>query len=231
MVAGVFLSGCSLVSDPTLLEQSIVERQPDPNGWSNISASLRAMKKIHSYELKASLVVTADKFTKTVTYFGDVTLPDTVSLNETIDGVNTTVFQKGRSAYVNDGSGWQTAPPVGNMAPWNPLYTWFSHMRPRTIYRLPDQPVLSYECHVYQFEGQLPQSMAGLAPDAGSNMTPQKALFTLWIERNNDDLRQLEVQSSGGVPSVGTVAITATQLYASLNSPMHLLPPRSLRMN
>lgn len=228
-LVSLLLTGCNLVSDPALMKQTLITRQLDPQGLSRIDASLAIMRSTHTYLLKATQTYTEGSNVKTADYFGTISLPSTIMLSETIDGLNAVIYQSGKHAYVNMNGKWQSAPPVTNVLPWDALAALLTLHPPRQVYDLPTQPVLSWECDVYQFQETIPQSWRGVVPASEWPLMPRDALYTLWIDKGDHHLRQMEIQSTSGVPSLGTVTMNAVQTYANLNLPVTITMPAGLK--
>ena len=226
------LSGCGLVSDPALLRQSVVSRTVDPTGLASVMAALSIMKPVDSYELKASVAVQTGRFTQQVSYYGSVRLPSTVSMDMTVGGTNYVIYQDGSLAYYmdgNDGNRWLSMHPVTQLRPWNSLLKLLRQAPPKVVYQLPSQVVVSWPCRVYQFETiakpvNLPGGVAAVG--ASKRTIPHEALYTLYV--SDGWLRQVQVQSTVGVPGMGTSSITATELYFSKNAKLALPVPTAL---
>lgn len=232
--AAGMLSGCSLVSNPALLQQSVVTRTVDPTGLASVMSALSVMKPVDSYELKASVAVQTGRFTQQVNYYGSVRLPSTVSMDMTIGGANYVIYQDGSLAYYmdgNDGNRWLPMQPVGALQPWNSLLKLLRQAPPKVVYQLPQQVVVSWPCRVYQFETiAKPVSLpGGIAAIGSSKQTiPHAALYTLYVDTTDGRLRQVQVQSTVGVPGLGTSSITSTELYFSKNAKLSLPVPTAL---
>lgn len=228
-LASVVLTGCNLVSDPNLMKQTITSRQLAPQGLAHIDTALAIMHHTHIYEIKATQTFTEGSNVKTADYFGTIALPSTIMLAETVDGINYSIYQEGRRTFLNADGVWQPAPHVDNVLPWIALQGLLAAHPPARVYQLPTQAVLSWECDVYQFEETIPQSWRGVVPAAEWSLMPTKALYTLWIDKGDHHLRQMEIQSTSGVPSVGTVTMNAVQTYANLNLPAKFKLPPALK--
>lgn len=235
-VSGLFLSGCSLVSEPALLGQTQAVRTLVPNGLANIEQALRTMdaRTTVSYDMKATLDVATGRYVREVDYFGSVRFPNTVSMDMTIGGNNYIIYQTGNLAYYMDGNAgnrWLPMQPVGDLHPWNSLASLLQTAPPRAVYRLPDQVVVSWPCHVYQFETV---ARPVVLPDAGvfagtrAHTIPHAALYTVFVDKSDGLLRQIEVQSTVGIPDLGTSSVTSTQLFFNNNARMTLPVPQAL---
>lgn len=234
--AALLLSGCNLVSDPALLKQTQTVRTVAPNGLSNIEQALQVMDAATttSYDMKATLDVATGRYVRQVAYFGSVRFPDTVSMDMTIGGNNYVIYQTGNLAYYMDGNAgnrWLPMKPVVNLHPWISLQSLLRSAPPRVVYQLPDQVVVSWPCHVYQFEtvarpAVLPN--VGAFVGASARTTPHAALYTVFVDTKDGLLRQIEVQSTVGVPDLGTSSITSTQLFFNNNVRLTLPVPQAL---
>lgn len=228
------LSGCSLTSDPALLKQAVVVRTVDPHGLASVMAALSVMKPVTSYDLKASLAVQTGRFTQQVSYYGSVRLPSTVSMDMTVGGLNYVLYQDGSLAYYmdgNDGNRWLPMQPLSNLKPWYSLRKLLRQAPPKVVYQLPSQVVVSWPCRVYQFETiAKPVSLPGGVAALGSprHTIPHAALYTIYVDTADGKLRQIQVQSTVGVPGLGTSSITSTELYFSKNSKLALPVPTAL---
>ena len=233
-ICAALLSGCNLVSNPTLLRQAVVSRQVDPGGLAAVKAALASMKNVDSYELKAAINVATGRFTRTVDFYGSVRLPNTASVDMTIGGVNYVIYQTGSMAYYedgNDGNRWRVMQPVTDLLPWNSLSSLLAQAPPKVVYRLPNQVVVSWPCRVYQFETVAkPVALPNYSAFAGSARytIPHAALYTIFVDTFDGKLRQVEVQSTVGVPNLGTSSITSTQLFFGKNTRMVLPVPAAL---
>lgn len=223
------LTGCNLVSNPSLMTQSLTQRQVDPTGLQHVLTALQTMADVQTYKLKASLQVTTGRFVRTVNYYGSVALPNTISMDETIGNSNYPIYQAGSFAYYMSGATWQPMTQITDLTPWDSLAALLKKHPPKVVYALPQQVVTSWPCYVYQFKSVTTGSL--LAPSTagvGKHTIPHTALYTVWVNILGGRVRQVEVQSTVGVPALGTAAIDATELYFGVNSPMQLTAPSGL---
>lgn len=227
-LATLLLTGCNLVSNPTLMKQTVISRHLITQGLQRIETSLLIMRHTHIYQLKATQTFTEGSNIKSVDYFGTISLPSLITLNETVDGINYSIYQDAKGTYLDTDGTWKTAPHIATVVPWAALYRLLVAHPPHRVYQLPTQAVLSWECDVYQFEENIPQSWRGVVPAYEWPLMPKKALYTLWVDKTDHHLRQMEIQSTVGVPSLGTVTMNAVQTYANLNLPAKIKVPKTL---
>ncbi len=222
------LTGCNLPSNTTLLTQQAVQRQPDPTGAQKVMAAFQQMNDVSTYQMKASIQVASGRFVRTVNFYGAVQLPNLVSMDETIGGANYLVYQDGSFAYQNSNGKWQPMQPITDLAPWHSMENLLTKDPPKVVYKLPDQTLVSWYCKIYQFKAAATGAMLGAPGLASARSVPHQALYTIWVDARSGKLRQIEVQSTVGVPGVGTASIDATQLYFGRNGTVDMTAPSSL---
>ncbi|PWI58169.1 hypothetical protein [Sulfoacidibacillus thermotolerans] len=222
LASAMLLTGCNLVSDPALYNQETVQRSVTPDGLNQVSTALSSMADVKSYELKASMQAHTGRFVQTVQFYGSVKLPSEVSMDETIGGANYLIYQDGSFAYEKDGNRWSPMQPLTALTPWQSLSSLLSVSPPKVVYQLPQQTVVSWLCDVYQFKTVASGTLLG-GMGATSNMNqrtvPREALYTVWVDTTDGKLRQIEVQSTVGVPGLGTTAFDAKELFFGFNNP------------
>lgn len=224
VAGGISLTGCgNLPSTSALMQQSKIVRTVDPQGLAAVTLALHSLDDVQNYQLKAQIQETTGRYTQSVDFYGTIVLPSQsapslIQMDETIGGNDFPVYQNGSVAYYRDGTRWQPMQPVTNLRPWDSLAKSIAKNPPHTVYRLPDQTVVSWLCHVYQFKAAYTGSQIGTA----SLTAPHEALYTVWVDKTDGLLRQIEVDSTIGVPDKGTGAIDATELFFNDNSPNNL---------
>ncbi len=227
ILCSALLTGCNLPSDPSLLTQLAVQRQPDPAGAQKVMAAIQHMNDVSTYQLKANIQVASGRFVRTVDFYGSVQLPNIVYMDETIGGANYLVYQNGSFAYQNTSGKWRPMQPITDLAPWHSMANLLVTDPPKVVYKLPDQTVVSWYCKVYQFQTAATSAVIG-APGTPAHSTPHQALYTVWVDAHSGKLRQIEVQSTVGVPGLGTASIDATQLYFGRNGKLNMVAPSDL---
>lgn len=231
LLSSVLLTGCNLESDPGKLTQVVVQRTVAPQGLQTIETALEGMKELQNYQLKANLQVTTGRFVQTVDFYGTVILPDSVLMDETIGNADYELYQSGHFAYYDDGNIWKKMTPLSDLRPWDSLLNLLKESPPRVVYELPKQTVVSWDCYVFQFATKAKQGSAveeaGLGA-IGQQTIPHTALYTVWIDTKDGQFRQVEVQSTAGVPSIGTESFEGTTLFFSENKNQPLKVPSSL---
>ncbi|MCI0183566.1 MAG: hypothetical protein OWR52_01185 [Acidibacillus sp.] len=220
--ASVLLTGCNLVSDPSLINKATVQRTVDPNGLSDISTAISTMSDVVSYNLKATMQAHTGRYVQTVKFYGSLKLPGTISMDESIGGGSYQIYQDGSFAYEKDGNRWSPMQPITDLTPWNSLSQLITDSPPKLVYKLPQQTVVTWLCNVYQFKAVASGSLLGgigASADVNKRTIPREALYTVWVDTTDHILRQVEVQSTVGVPGLGTTAFDATELYFGFNNP------------
>lgn len=230
-VAMVLLTGCSLTSTNVLLTQAVTARSVDPQGLQQVESALDQMNTVQTYDLKADIGVATGRFVRDALFYGSVELqsPVTVSMDETIGGADYVVYQSNQFAYFRNGAKWEPTTPIQDLRPWDSLRQLLATAPPKTVYQLPQQTVVSWICNVYQFT----TTAAAVGPTdpqtvLPSHRIPAKALYTVWVDTTDGLVRQVQVQSTVGVPNLGTASVNATQLYFNFNQPMNLTAPSDL---
>lgn len=231
LVASLALTGCNLVSDPSSLTQVVVQRTVAQNGLQTIETALQAMKSVQNYQLKSNMQVATGRFVQNVNFYGTVMLPDTVSMDETIGNADYQLYQSGKFAYYEDANIWHPMKPLQDLKPWDSLLSLLQESPPSVVYQLPKQTVVSWDCNVYQFATKAKQGSqveeAGLGA-IGQQTVPHTALYTVWIDANDGQFRQLEVQSTAGVPGLGTESFSGTTVFFSYNKNTDIKVPSPL---
>ena len=105
--------------------------------------------------------------------------------------------------------------PVSDLRPWQSLSDAIAKKPPKVVYQLPQQTVVSWLCNVYQFKTVDLGSFIGSA----KLVKPQESLYTVWVDANDGLLRQIEVQSTVGIPGIGTDSMNASELFFNYNAP------------
>jgi len=229
LAAGFLVTGCSLVTAAPGSEQQAAVPIAAARGAAIIESSLTSMtKRLHTYQIKAEETLVSGTHASVVNYFGSFSLPDSLNLNETLAGVNYTIVQLGSRAYIGDGGVYSATRPIPVLTPWTGLARLLAAHPPTSVAQLPDQTILSWICNVYQFTEPVPFGWLGLSSTRLSPGLPKEALYTVWIDRQDNDLRQLEIQSTTGISGIGTVAMTAVQTYDAFNAPVHVSLPKSI---
>ncbi len=220
--ASVLLTGCNLVSDPSLYNQTSVQRTVNSSGLSAVSSAIGTMNNVNTYDLKATMQAHTSRYVQTVQFYGSIKLPGTVTMNETIGGASYAIYQDGSFAYQRDGTKWTPTQPITNLTPWQSLAHVISTSPPKVVYQLPQQTVVTWLCNVYQFKAPSNGSVFG-GLGTSSSVTKQtgshEALYTVWVDTTDGKLRQVEVQSTVGIPGLGTTAFDAKELYFGFNNP------------
>lgn len=229
IAAGFLVTGCSLVTAAPGASQQASVPIPAARGAAIIGSSLASMaKRLHTYQIKAEETLVSGTHTSVVNYFGSFSLPDSLDLDETLAGVNYRIVQLGSRAYVGAGSVYAVTRPIPVLTPWTGLSRLLAADPPKSVAQLPDQTILSWICNVYQFTEPVPSGWLGVSAASPSPGLPKEALYTVWIDRQDNDLRQLEIQSTTGISGIGTVAMTAVQTYDAFNAPVHVSLPKSV---
>ncbi len=228
LLCSVLLTGCNLPSNTTLLTQQAVQRQPDPTGAQKVMAAFQQMSDVSTYQLKASIQVASGRFVRTVSFYGSVRLPNSLNMDETIGGANYMVYQDGSFAYQNSSGRWRPMQPITNLTPWTSMANLLIKDPPKVVYKLPDQTLISWYCKIYQFRTTATGALMGAPGSTAAHSIPHQALYTVWVDAHSGKLRQIEVQSTVGVPGLGTASIDATQLYFGRNGKVNLTAPSDL---
>jgi len=225
----VLLTGCNLKSDPSLLNQAVVSRTLSSSGLGAIESSLQGMADVTTYEMKGSIDVATGQFVRDVDFYGTVALPDQVSMDQTIGGANYLLYQSGDFAYYNEDGKWKPSRRVTDLKPWDSMATLLSQAPPKRVYRLPDTTVVSWMCKVYQFRTIAKPTTLDLGGTLGGARTiPHSALYTIYLDAHSGRLRQIVVQSTIGVPGLGTSSLTATLLLFGFNKKVNMNVPNDL---
>ncbi len=225
----MLLSGCGLSSTNVLFSQATQSRQVDPTGLTAVKAALASMSSIETYQMKGQIQVATGRFVRTTDFYGTVQLPDVINMDETIGGTDYVLYQNGSFSYYRDGNRWVPSPPIANLKPWDSLTRLVQEDPPKVVYSLPEQTVTSWLCRVYQFKSEAKGAdFTAIGNKAGLHTIAHSALYTVWIDANDGQLRQVEVQSTVGIPDLGTASIDATQLYFGYNQKMNLTVPSDL---
>ena len=217
----MLLAGCgNLQSNPALMQQSVVQRSVASQGLVNIQDAINSMSAIQNYSIKAQIQEATGHSVRTVSFYGAVMLPSSttpvqVQMDETIGGNNYPVYQNGSFAYYQDAGRWKPMTPVSDLRPWQSLSDAIAKNPPKIVYQLPDQTVVSWLCHVYQFKTVDLGSYLGHS----ALVKPQESLYTVWVDTTDGLLRQIEVQSTVGVPGKGTDSMSSTDLMFNYNAP------------
>jgi len=231
LAVGSVLTGCNLVSDPGKLMVVQTQRTIDPLGLQSVETALEGMDSIQTYSLKAAMQVATGRFTREVDFYGSVQLPATVSMDETIGGSDYLVYQDGQFAYYKDENRWVPMQPLTNLKPWDSLLQLLQSSPPREVFQLPKQTVVSWNCNVYQFRDKARAGAGGLAstwPGDTVRTVPRDALYTVYVDASDGQLRQIQVQSTVGIPGLGTSSFTGTTLMFGYNVRVKLNVPDDL---
>ncbi len=230
LVGATILSGCNLQSHPSVLKQAIIARKIDPQGVQQVLHAIAKMNALKTYEVKAQIQEVAGRFSRQVNFYGTVRLPNAVYVDETIGGNDYLVYQNNKFSYYRDNGHWYPMQPVTDLQPWQSMHTLLVNNPPQVVYSLPEQTVTSWLCNVYQFTTAAQPSVMGTFVQHGlkSGKIPQQALYTVWVDTTDGALRQIEVQSTVGVPQLGTASIDATQLYFGFDQTAALPVPQDL---
>ena len=217
----MLLAGCgNLQSTPALMQKSVVERTVAAQGLAKVQSAIDSLSSIQNYQVKAQIQETTGKNDRSMNFYGTIILPTSavpvqIQMDETIGGNNYPLYQNGSFAYYEDGNRWKPMNPVTDLRPWQSLADVIAKKPPKVVYQLPDQTAVSWLCHVYQFKTVDLGSFIG-----GTRLIkPQESLYTVWVDATDGLLRQIEVQSTVGIPDKGTEAMTSTELFFNYNSP------------
>nr|NNM91144.1 hypothetical protein [Bacilli bacterium] len=222
------LSGCNLVSTPKAIQTQVATQTVDPTGLQAVLASIDTMKGLSSFEVKAQIQEAAGKFNRQVDYYGSILLPHTVYVDETIGGNDYLVYQDGTFSYYRDNGHWYPMQPLTALKPWDSLRKLLTTNPPKVVDQLPTQTVVSWLCNVYQFTTSASPVIGGSSLTSTLGKTPSKALYTVWVDATDGKLRQIEVQSTIGVPEIGTASISSTELIFGENAINSLPVPQDL---
>lgn len=230
LVGATVLSGCNLESHPSVLKQAIIARKVDPQGLQQVLNALSKMNALKTYEVKAQIQEVAGQFNRQVNFYGTVRLPNAIYVDETIGGNDYLVYQNNQFSYYRDNGHWYPMSPIKDLQPWQSMRSLLVSNPPQVVYSLPEQTVVSWLCNVYQFTTAAQPSVMGplTKTDITGGKVPQQALYTVWVDSTDGALRQIEVQSTVGVPQLGTASINATQLYFGYNQTAVLPVPEDL---
>jgi len=225
------VTGCNLVSDPAKLTETQTARSVATGGLQSVLSALSKMSTVKTYQLKAQMQVSTGRFVRTANFYGTIVLPSTIDMDETIGGANYVLYQNSQFSYFRNGNVWEAMAPLGDLRPWDSLLTLLKKAPPHVVYALPRQTVVAYNCNVYQFEtlaaqGNLaiPSSLYG----GNSKTLAERAMYTVWIDANDGQLRQIEVQSTVGVPELGTSSFAGTTFFSDYNQKMSVKVPADL---
>ncbi|KYP82132.1 hypothetical protein [Ferroacidibacillus organovorans] len=227
LFAMALISGCGLTSTPTALTSQIVARTVDPNGLSQVESALLGVSNDHSYQVKAGMTVAAGHYLRRISYYGYVSLPGFVSMDETIGGVDYQIYQMNNFAYAKTGGKWSPIQPITDLTPWTSMLALLHSHPPRVVYTLPQQTLVSWPCYVYQFRANdLNTSLTKLG--AKGKLIAHQALYTVYVDVKDGKLRQIQVQSTVGVPGLGTASLESTELLFNYNKIVPMSAPSDL---
>lgn len=190
--------------------------------WNDILKSAENGETVSMYKEQVAANLAQGSLHSGFGVYGVVNLPDTASY--TIQEANDSVhyYQQGTSAYSYDNGQWT---PVSAVPSLN-VFPSYVHLIEQAmndnvaLYQIPKTYVVNEYCDVYQSiipakmfttESMLPNVSPG---DIGP------VLMTWYVGQTDHILREVDVQSVGGVPGYGSMQINASTILFDFNSPI-----------
>lgn len=187
--------------------------------WNAIVSAAVSGAQISMYKLEVTSTLVQGSLHSTFSAYGAVNNPGKISLAITEGNAQTEFYQQGSTAYSYDNGDWSPSAALSNVDVY-PTYESIARQAQQTkiaLYQLPKAYVQDEYCNVYQ--SILPASLfASLAE--WPNVSPGdvgKILVTWYVGQTDSVLRQVNTQSVGGIPAVGSVGINSSTLMFDLN--------------
>lgn len=190
------------------------------SAWADIVSGAEAGTQISRYKQQVTSSLVQGSLRSTYSVYGAVNTPNRISLTITEGNTQTEFYQQGSDAYSYDNGKWSSSTPIVNVDVY-PTYQSIAIQARKTnisLYQLPREYVQDEYCSVYQ--SILPASILTPLKD-WPNITDGdvgQILVTWYIGQTDGVLRQVDTQSVGGVPDVGSMQIDTSTLMFDLNN-------------
>ncbi|MFC4769486.1 hypothetical protein [Effusibacillus consociatus] len=200
----LLLGGCGpLITAPDSRDIPIEkkEKKLDENGWRTILEAVRVSKSITNFSVQADLRTREQNKYHESRVFGHVVLPDKIVMSQSVDGRSYYVYQDENITYYRKEDVWRPVERIRLPDTWGSLER-LSNAQLSKVYRQKDISMLTpNDTEVYEFEADA-VAVAGLPAPQGKSIPSR---YTIYIDKKDRFIRQIDIVSTSAVDDVGTL--------------------------
>lgn len=187
--------------------------------WSQIIQGAQAGEGLSAYKEQITSHLVQGSLQSTFSVYGSINPPDRTYLAIHEGNMNVDYYQQGQVAYYYDNGRWAQSTPVSNLDVFASYEAIARQASAQSIalYQTKRQFIMDEYCDVYQ--SVIPAGMATTLPIWSVSSTDVGPMLMTWYVGQKDKvLREVDVQSVGSVPDVGSMEVKARTLLFDLNS-------------